>query len=1243
MFNALRGLHSLAATENSLAVAALGERNAKLVDRLSRYSFTAIATACAGLLTVPANQPATYRIEALIALAGAHARGTSIPTTNQVKEWLNTTIRADLGQQEDPPEDVFVSAVPYWEGNARLFDGWWGHNDFGVKSLMWALMQVRDRPWADTALDSCMAMLTISETIAQRAGIPRFSFSEGVAGQSIEMTSARMAELRSRVQFSMADLQERNLRAKRLAPFVLREADRDIIASQSVGGSVLDRKPLYWDGTRILAVVPTAIGAAIRMYILAEASAAGDLDEIQKLASEGQFSEMIEFGVTGLRAKIVREPEPFGRNHHDLVATFDEGGYVHLVYAGDDFADVLDNGLRALDVVPKDVIDRADAVAAEMSAKSDYRRGMTMIVHGGVGRGFALAFTTAPPGGWHRVGLECPDFARFTWEHGFDALRVWKIAQQEEALPLVGYGLGNINGFANLYGFMRERFMAIVPDEVAPGRFSISPGHVATIRSYLRDVLDVHVVPSPDGRKLVEVRRSATDVFFDQVRKLPLFVSPMHLAHGRYASCVETNARLWWVSMDRTAKTADGRALQYQLWDMTQNWMLRAAPRLEHRFPKLRQGPVSFRLDLPSVDEFNSAVAFETTEFGAPDVRMSEGELLISSSVAQLAAFARADNVGERNTVAALVRATALLAEETLSDEEVEALVLDIVKSPDARFLHMLPPRTPSMLVYAAAGLGRPRLVQDEDYAWSRIGLAEMAGWTSGDGAVPPDEVRALLKKTVDVLWSRMRALMIQIDRESLTAMALNNHDATAWDRHNWGQTAQALLALYDDAGDIVAASNRLESQRGIASLGSRVIAEMAISTCPETGGRLITHADFDALLADLALLIECANQDDAIHWNLAKASPVVMPNGALVFDQSFLETQQRPYMDAHGERAFRASAKAYAGLFAQRGEAGPLDLDPRFLEAFEDEYGLGILALARFVEELSAEAAAQRTNLLRLRRSEVISRLAGNPDDFPALDPDRAFDALTLKPRPKWDEEEPQGGKAKDWFPWRFSRRLALLQRPMAQVGTDEDPLVLLLPTLLDNFVSRIFLAESGSLPVELYSGAKMRSWIGTAVNREGHAFNALIAAELRELGWTSRSDVKMTELGGTKGQGDVDVLAWNPDNGLVLAIECKRLQRARSIGEIGERLWEYGEIAPDGQKPTPIQKHVTRIDQLRSHPANLSRITGIAADAIDLQSILVTDHLVPMQFSKRASALVDLIVEYSAIPAVLALNGTP
>ena len=147
------------------------------------------------------------------------------------------------------------------------------------------------------------------------------------------------------------------------------------------------------------------------------------------------------------------------------------------------------------------------------------------------------------------------------------------------------------------------------------------------------------------------------------------------------------------------------------------------------------------------------------------------------------------------------------------------------------------------------------------------------------------------------------------------------------------------------------------------------------------------------------------------------------------------------------------------------------------------------------------------------------------------------------------------------------------------------------------------------------------MRSWIGAAENRRGHAFNSTVAKRLRDLGWQARSDIKMTEILNAKldrDYGDVDVVAWKGTR--VLAIECKDLEMAMTTSDIARQLYDFrGEMRLNG-KPDRLMKHLRRLELLRPRASNVGKFVGTYA-SISVEGALVFSQIVPMHFAGVAA----------------------
>ena len=352
-------------------------------------------------------------------------------------------------------------------------------------------------------------------------------------------------------------------------------------------------------------------------------------------------------------------------------------------------------------------------------------------------------------------------------------------------------------------------------------------------------------------------------------------------------------------------------------------------------------------------------------------------------------------------------------------------------------------------------------------------------------------------------------------------------------------------------------------------------------------------------------------------------------PNGSFGFDASVAEAI-RLLMTEHWQRKFRDAAKDVETGGEVGGEEG--EADTEFPSAFIAEFGLSLEQYAAFVHHVTLEALELNAAHLRLRRSEVVQRLR----DAGAMNPQRVFEAFALVPRARWDEQYPANARARDWYPWRYNRRLSIMRRPLVQLSIEADPFVIVVPSIVAGTLHYLHQAAFGDLPDTLFDSPEMAACIGRAADRNGHEFARKVAERLGELRWKTNREVSLKRFGGEESLGDIDVLAWQPVTGLVYAVECKSLRFDRTCGEIGERLAEYSAGIVDGKR-SPLQKHLDRISCLDANRQRLADLVGIPEDRMQLRSALVTEQLVSMQFSGTAKEMLDLVTDYELLEAAL------
>lgn len=121
----------------------------------------------------------------------------------------------------------------------------------------------------------------------------------------------------------------------------------------------------------------------------------------------------------------------------------------------------------------------------------------------------------------------------------------------------------------------------------------------------------------------------------------------------------------------------------------------------------------------------------------------------------------------------------------------------------------------------------------------------------------------------------------------------------------------------------------------------------------------------------------------------------------------------------------------------------------------------------------------------------------------------------------------------------------------------------------------------------------------------------------------WKTRQRLLLSSLGAPVELGDIDVLAWRQDGLGLIAIECKRLKPARTVGEIGEQLSKF-----KGEALDRLARHTKRLHWLNANSDSVRLQLGIPKSDLLFEGLLVTNVIVPMQYVKDLPLPPDKIV---------------
>jgi Holliday junction resolvase len=1218
----------------------------ELARILASYAARDTITRVAGLLTAPQLQANNIRIEVLVHLAVTHCAGKKKPGYSDLEKWLNQHLgQTAVASLEDPVEDVFVTNVETPEGNRRVFEGIWESNDYFLQVVIDTLLSRNAPQECRNLLNPVFALLQLSDYVAERLNLHRWHIEPSTPKGFVPITPrTRVKTLANAVTFTNQDLERIDVTRELLAPFILREKDRRNLIGESTGHSSLEKRPLIDFGDALVLTLPNAVSPAIRRFVLSELRRLGFLPAFGKALGERQARQIEEEGLRDLKNDVIfLSPPPSDKESmpplHTWLLCYDTK-YIHVVLLHDRLEWVDEQGLSSFLEYPEtlraELENYLNKVAKHCQALPDYVDGMTLIIMGGLGRGFSLDFQNWPDG-WLLSVMRVSSLLMLAGEIDQPIKRYLKCIKQKNWAESEGVYFQNFNGDFNFYCYWRHLNYQLVPRMLPVGGSAISIGNdfVLSVRQEVRRLSDRHVVQTASGA-FARVMRYGRGAYFKSMQDRPIYASISHLDAGILAGIVETSRGPTWLVIQPWEGDHVVRHLLYRMWDGFIGLFDRLVAEVEACKDHLSTNPLEIWLNFKGIIIYEDYISAEARgPIVEPEVSVNIDKLMavIKFPSEFLVHFQQPENIGEKLVLRSLARGLVSLHQGTQEDVEdtfLETLVRKVISDAGMRVLHLFNTYYPIEHLLARQE-NKPVFLAHEDFVFAKLRLSEGCTAVKPEAALTTkSECNDFLHKVVEKVWGKLRDLLRQFDRTSVIRQALTAHEAIIRDRDHWRRTAQAIIALYSPAENIFDVAQKREQDRSKASLPARIILEMAICECPTSGGRQLSVWDLDELLANAALLLEAATDSDAINADLLESTIQLHANGEYSIDRRFYETVIRPFIVNYFQGEFEGAAADYGKFYRRDRPNGRTRMDEtysaKFIAAFNAEFGLtpdetvdGIAELFDLAVESNSVVVETTLGILqgRLIRARGLSPSACN-----------AFvKTFGLFHRPAWDRP-PQGFNNKELYPWRYGRRLSAVVRPLLIFGENEDDKVFYgAGSLRQGFGYLMDRTERGQLPETFFTSKVMRSYWGAVNDERGHDFARSVADLLRKKGWEARNEVNMTELGASSELGDIDVLAWKP-TGEVLLIECKRLQLARTVAEIAEICRRFRGDAKD-----ELDKHVQRINWVLENPLSLERIVGFRPDRARIDAKLVTNTHVPMMYLTSLPITPDQIVPFSIL----------
>ncbi|MBT63481.1 MAG: hypothetical protein CML13_09755 [Puniceicoccaceae bacterium] len=1199
-----------------------------LASWLREFKPTSAARLIASLETMPSLAENNIRIQVLQNMALLCCKGNKIAKPNDLRQWTSQMGSSPWAPQEYPSEDVFVGYVCTTEGGFRVYPGTFSNSDFILERLLNFLSEKVNFPGFKECCESVIALLRISDSIADELNQDRYITSESVAGGPIELPSDAVICAHSRaVTFSHERLSSLGINTTTLAAFVFDRSKHQDFESNPVVGAPSERFPLHKEEDSLFVAEPSCLCRAAAAFILEVVPALGGWADTFFGKENAEFFVNDVLPRLGVRAlggiSLPKSPECLPPLF-PYVGQFDLGKPI-LAFT---WSSVLSTGehLETIEDMSKEQVDALTQYIEDCCRAcekvEDFNGGLVLWGLSGVGRPVVFALKSIPTR-WHFFSCGLADWQTLSFDHEFSARRLWYLGCQEDNLEQANVKIANTAGFLNLYAFWKDQDFILHRREMDPknphNMLMIEGSFSKGLNVELKSTNDRHCQKMPEGDGWHIVQRKAVGLNPDLSSNI-FYADHDAVSSGILSGCAEWQGHVWWVTARERPKNPEVRNLYYRLWDCISNWIERILPAV---FEKSAWGVERFNLELlfVAIDGWKlenvSQLTDEQTELNY-QLDRSHAVARLSISEGFLGKFHRADNIAEREIVSTIIRAAADMADISLGPEEEVELVTQIVKNDKTRFFHVISSDNLESIV-SDPGDADPEFIPREELGRLRVGLAFLVDDKLPKRITDPSKAQKTLDTIVRKLQEDLTAKLKQYDTLSVVSRSFSQLDDFSRDRSRWSLSTRALLAL-DDGADWLKERIRTESGKHATSeVANRALIETAVYSHEPNAKESISQTEHASLLAQIFLMIEIANHRDSIVSGFVQASLEINPNGIVDYQEDFQEEVFAPYITSRIDDGIQHDADSYETHFQNAEEPSKTSGERSkevlsFEKAFEAEFGFSYDTILDVRDFFTKQAVKTKTaggtlgiRELRYLLEEHIGLKAKQADSFVAR--------FVLPIRPSWNAEFPKGCDGNDVLPWRYFRGLSVLLRPFVEVERSPQQFAIS-ATHLHRWVR--YLTRNiweGNLPEKLFQSKEMSSYFGSVADKKGKAFTREVASKIQKLLPNQKTEIKLTELGAPKSPdlGDFDVLAWDHDTGKIFLIECKRLKPSLTVRQVIQKLEEF---RGNMKKKDYLAKHKRRCAWIKDHPEAISKMTGIDESRINWVPLLVTSDRVPMAF---------------------------
>jgi hypothetical protein len=1152
----------------------------------------------AAMQLVPQNATKWARFERL--LEAVSATVSADPQRRVSAQRLGTLLAGppiasgQVVSDEDPFEETFTAEISFFGGSYRMVLGGASGAHVACQLVLNACLRLDDAldEFRRAVFADATVILTLADEICRRAGLGRWELPTYSARSPLIVPGpADLDELCECITFDDAELAGLLGSAADLVEPLVSRGPLGLIDhdhESPTDGRIYLYPLLAMSDGRLVVALPGGLCASLSHRALARAVERGIAKDLVTAIHDALQSQMRRwFG--RLRWRRVRGPAlPPPTTFSELFYRFDTDKVAHVVSvvdplegyeAGDPF------GMADFQVIQDDIHKRFVAVRDAVRSADPDVSVLHLVCTAPLGRSSFLGFTDeAVDERSALLALTSDDLDVLTGNDP-DPLGPWKFAVALDRLHERSRVLSfsKLDEYAIYLDHGRGFYMG---DDSRPTRLTFSPGSGGELRCEERRRRDDHAAALPSEQGIVDVSRWRAD------EQAPIYCpGPESLSHHHL---VELGAPCWVVPApsDATEEAASedlAEAVAFWLW-RCEHWISASL-----RSISASGSPLVIDVRFQADDGEDGDSALDPVADWLEMKRTGDSRISLTMLPGAARRLRGPSNDGERLMAAVLAQTISAMSGD---DTDIASRVYVGLPAGPMKMFHVFGADDEQFLTLGFTA--QPRVLPSADVELLLDDIGTLVSDVIGleEGPIEGDRRTAVLNEIVGHLFERLKERLADLDPTGLLEQLAVEQEALAFLAVRNRLLVPSQAACFGD--DSSAVRKARESSRDVTTtaIANRFLIE-CVTALPPTGGRPLGVGLYDELLAIANQIVQYGYLSDAIWCDVAETELGLLPSGRLGIsrDEPY-HAAVAAHVAALSDRTLDDARRQFERHWA-RPATSPSAYDPTDLDAaFAAEWGVTATQLSHLSGELIDISRGAPRQVATRTLDELTEEVAERLEWSPALVAS-ALPMLSLGPL----DHYPPFTNAVDVYPWRFSRDRSAARRPLLQRPTASGTEVVWGPRAVYRS-GRYLLDQVVSDRLKVVQSHEMRQYITRTRQAETSAFNDAVARCFHTSESVSvRKKVKRVgklKLARQNGDdiGDIDVLVIDVEQRVILAVETKDFEFARTPVELSNELEKLF-----GESESAVTHHSERLEFLVRNRETIHEVLGLPGVPRDWQ----------------------------------------